>query len=90
MKVTATTVSYDGIPKVVMLEFSGQDVEHQRYVMKPEEWKSDLRPVLMARPDVIVELAYRDATPDECAQVEEVAKQIRDMAFDGSTESSIE
>lgn len=73
-----------------MLEFTGSDVEHEKYIMKPEDWKDNLEPVMIARPDVIVELRYRDATPDEIDQVREVVEQIRGMAFDGGTESGVE
>ena len=96
MKVTATTVRYDGTPRVVMLEFSGPGCDPTCYVMKPDDWET-IQPVYLARPDVILELTYRDATPDEVEQVLEVAKEIRNIAKEGidsdeywGTEPSIE
>ena len=96
MKVTATTVSYDGTARVVMLEFSGPGCDPTRYVMKPDDWET-IQPVYLARPDVILELIYRDATSDEVEQVLEVEKKIRNIAREGidldghnGTESSVE
>lgn len=93
MKVTATIIRYDGNDGEVLVEFSGSGCEHGKYSMYPMDWKQ-LEQVYLDRSDCILELHYRDATPDEIRNVSRVKEQMRlmglDIDQDGGKESSIE
>jgi len=94
MKVTATTIRHQGIDRSVLVEFSGHGCDPGKYVMFPMDWKQLEAVYIDDRSDVILELHYRDATPEEIQNVAEVKEQMRQMGMDVSedegTESSIE
>ncbi len=74
MRVVATTVLYDGIPRVVQVDISGHEEEDARYLMKPDVW-ARIEPGYAEQWDCIVEYRHRPATEIE---VESVKKVIQD------------
>ncbi len=78
MKVIATTVLYDGIPRVVQVDNSGHEEEDPRYVMKLDVW-ARIEPGYAEQWDCIVEYRHRPATEIEVANVRKVMQEYHEQ-----------
>ena len=74
MKAIATTISYNGIPKVVELIIAGVK-DDVGYCMTPDVW-SRIEPCYAEKWDCILEYRYRDATESEYEQVMRVIEEM--------------
>ncbi len=78
MKVVATTVRYDGIPRVVELRIDGPDLEPGMYAMTPSTW-AQIEPCYAEKWTCILEYRDRDADEAEYERVKEVMKELEQM-----------
>ncbi len=78
MRVTATTVSYDNIPRVVKLIINAPGRDQGRYCMHPSTWQQ-IEPIYANKPECILEYRWRNATEEEYESVQEVMKEMREQ-----------
>ena len=74
MKVIATTVLYDNIPRVVQVDISSHDEEDARYIMNPQMW-ANIESGYAEQWDCIVEYRRRHASQDEIDSVSRVIQE---------------
>ena len=83
MKVVATTVLYDGIPRVVTVEVSGHEDEDAQYIMKPDVW-ARIEPEYAEQWDCIIEYRQRSATQIEIDSVKKVIQDWHEKTIEAN------